>query len=245
MPKKEALLSHVFWAAVIGGCVFLGISRQGKAEKITFERLSDPPIGEAAPAKPAVIQVHVTGAVRKPGVYTLKPDSRIHDAIREAGGAKANARLDEWNLAARVSDGANLHINSKGAASKPPSKVASRSPQPARSIEIAPLRIEVPDEYRAGPNAFAPTGKISLEPEKAVPPRSSGGKKALPAEGSINLNTASIIELQRLPGVGPSTAQKILDYRHEHGGFASIDEMLAVKGIGPKKLDAMRKYVRL
>lgn len=63
--------------------------------------------------------------------------------------------------------------------------------------------------------------------------------------GSISLNTASSAQLDSLPGVGPSTAQKILGYRREHGGFSSIDELMAVKGIGPKKLKAMRKYLRL
>lgn len=74
-------------------------------------------------------------------------------------------------------------------------------------------------------------------------PRSSSS--ARPAAKSISLNTASAAELDRLPGVGPSTAAKILEYRRSHGGFASIDELLSVKGIGPKKLKDMRPYLRL
>lgn len=245
MPKKEALVYYGFWAVVLGACVYIGITRPVAQGKITFERIGSIGTPETAPAKVTHIQVHVTGAVRKPGVYKLKSDSRIHDAIREAGGAKPNANLDEWNLAARVNDGSNLHINSREAKSKPRAKVVSSRPrQPTRSIEIAPMRIEVPEEYRGGPNAFAP-GKISVEPEARSSASSSRGKKEPPPEKSISLNTANSAELQRLPGVGPSTAQKILDYRQEHGGFTSIEELLAVKGIGPKKLDAMRKYLKL
>jgi competence protein ComEA len=59
------------------------------------------------------------------------------------------------------------------------------------------------------------------------------------------LNSSTGEQLQALPGVGPSTAAKIVEYRTEHGGFTSIDELLAVKGIGPKKLEAMRKFLKL
>lgn len=73
----------------------------------------------------------------------------------------------------------------------------------------------------------------------------SASKSGAPAEGGISLNSATASQLDRLPGVGPSTAAKILEYRKAHGGFSSVDELLAVKGIGAKKLAAMRKFVRL
>lgn len=61
----------------------------------------------------------------------------------------------------------------------------------------------------------------------------------------ININTANIAELDQLPGVGPSTAQKIIDYRSQIGQFTSIDQILEVKGIGPKKLEKIAPYIRL
>ena len=67
-------------------------------------------------------------------------------------------------------------------------------------------------------------------------------KKKPPAH-PINLNTANATDLQQVPGIGPSTAQKILDTRKSYGAFKSVDDLLAIKGIGPKKLEKMRKYL--
>lgn len=67
-------------------------------------------------------------------------------------------------------------------------------------------------------------------------------KKKPPAH-PININTASSADLQQVPGIGPSTAQKILDTRKSYGAFKSVDDLLAIRGIGPKKLEKMRKYL--
>jgi competence protein ComEA len=61
--------------------------------------------------------------------------------------------------------------------------------------------------------------------------------------GPVHLNTATLEQLDALPGVGPVTAQKILAYRQEHGAFGSVDELDAVSGIGPARLDELRKVV--
>ena len=67
-------------------------------------------------------------------------------------------------------------------------------------------------------------------------------KKKPPAH-PININTANSADLQQVPGIGPSTAQKILDTRKSYGSFKSVDDLLAIKGIGPKRLEKMRKYL--
>jgi competence protein ComEA len=59
----------------------------------------------------------------------------------------------------------------------------------------------------------------------------------------VSLSTATAEQLDALPGVGPVTAQKILDYRAEHGGFASVDDLDAVPGIGPTRIDELRDLV--
>ena len=71
-------------------------------------------------------------------------------------------------------------------------------------------------------------------------PASAGS--AAPA-GPVRLNTATLEQLDELPGVGPVTAQKILDYRASHGAFASVDELDAIVGIGPARLDQLREVV--
>jgi competence protein ComEA len=61
--------------------------------------------------------------------------------------------------------------------------------------------------------------------------------------GPVSLSSATLEELDTLPGVGPITAQKILDYRTEHGPFASVDDLDAVPGIGPTRIEQLRELV--
>jgi competence protein ComEA len=59
----------------------------------------------------------------------------------------------------------------------------------------------------------------------------------------VNINAATSEELQQVPGIGPATAEKILQMRKSYGSFKSVDDLLAIKGIGKKRLDKMRKYL--
>jgi competence protein ComEA len=85
--------------------------------------------------------------------------------------------------------------------------------------------------------------------EQVVVPR-RGAVAAVPAAGGsaeprgpVHLNSATVEQLDELPGVGPVTAQKIVDYRQEHGGFKNVDELDAVPGIGPARLADLRELV--
>jgi competence protein ComEA len=71
-------------------------------------------------------------------------------------------------------------------------------------------------------------------------PSGSASAPTAPA-GPLHLNTATLEQLDDLPGVGPSTAQKILDFREQHGAFTSIDELDAIPGIGPARLEQLRE----
>ena len=187
-----------------------GVSTQGSVEVID---LSQPPKFEPAPTEPttptepapsAEVVVHVSGAVKKSGVYRLAPESRVADAIEQAGGATEHADLDALNLAEPIQDGQKIHVPRKDEVSAP--AVAS----------VAPLR-----SPRSAPQAAA----------------------AATTQFPINLNTATAEQLEAIPGIGPVLAQRIIEYRQTHGRFQSVDELLEVRGIGPKRLENMRPYV--
>ncbi len=73
----------------------------------------------------------------------------------------------------------------------------------------------------------------------------SSGAGVTSAAGIVDINSATLFDLDALPGVGPSTAQAIIDYRVANGPYASVDDLLNVRGIGPSKLAAMRARVRV
>ena len=91
-------------------------------------------------------------------------------------------------------------------------------------------------------------GRQILVPRR-VPARRGGRPRARrprPRPGQpVNLNTATLEQLDALSGVGPVTAQKIIDYREEHGGFGSVDELGEVAGIGDVRLASLREQVRV
>jgi competence protein ComEA len=97
-------------------------------------------------------------------------------------------------------------------------------------------------------NLAAPVsdGTQIVVPRRA-PPVAAGTEAtspgAAPASGPVHLNTATAEQLDELPGVGPVTAQKIVDYREQHGAFSSVDDLDAIPGIGPARLEQLRELV--
>jgi len=71
----------------------------------------------------------------------------------------------------------------------------------------------------------------------------AGGANAKPA--AVNVNTATLQELEKLPGIGEARAQAILDARKQRGGFKSVDELVDVRGIGPRNLEKLRPYLHV
>ena len=97
-------------------------------------------------------------------------------------------------------------------------------------------------------NLAAPVadGQQVIVPSNRQAAQALAGGAVMGGEGGhVHLNSATLDQLDELPGIGPVTAQKILDYRTEHGAFGSVDELDAVRGIGPATLDELRDLVDL
>jgi competence protein ComEA len=184
-------------------------------------------------------RVHVAGAVRKPGVLTLPPQARVIDAVQKAGGARPDADLDAINLADFVRDGEQVRIPSRRERVTPPTAPVTVARSGASPAPISPTRVS-----RALPAATDRSRTLGRYPSTASEP-SSTAPASTPAGSPVNVNTATLEELDTLPGVGPAIARRILDYRREHGPFQRPEDLLQVSGIGEKKLAAMLDRVRV
>jgi competence protein ComEA len=129
-----------------------------------------------------------------------------------------------------------------------------RLPQGSRvadALEAAGGLTPVADRDRLNLAAPLSDGQRIYVPARGqeVPPdltaSGGGGSTTATADAIVDLNTATLDDLDRLPGVGPATAQAILDYRRQHGRFRTVDELLEVRGIGAAKLDQLRPRVRV
>lgn len=178
-----ALIVLGAWQLSRGGNGGAGSGRQPPAAPIRVDTGGD---GDGS------VVVHVAGAVREPGVYRMRANARVDDAVGRAGGATARADLSQVNLAATVEDG---------------------------------RQVLVPEKVRAAAPGSAPA---TSQPE--VP---------------LNLNTATLEQLDELDGIGPATAESILEYREANGGFGSVEELGQVPGIGDVRLASLREQVRV
>jgi len=142
------------------------------------------------------ILVHISGAVRREGVYKLKFGDRLLDAIKEAGGVLPNADLSALNLAEPVKDGEKIVV-------------------PVKRVVIEGL---------------------SGDPDTRI----SGT-----ALRKVNLNTADEKALDSLPGVGPSTAKAIIEYRRTNGPFARVEQIMEIPRFGKSKFEKIKDRITI
>lgn len=108
-------------------------------------------------------------------------------------------------------------------------------------------RLNLAERVADGARVYVPA-----KGETGSPPVVSGAGAGVSSGGArggtgapVDLNRATVDELDKLPGVGPSTAAAIVAHRDQHGPFRSVDDLLQVRGIGPAKLEGLRGQVRV
>ena len=162
------------------------------------------------------IYVYITGEVNNKGVVILNEGSRIIDAIDAAGGLTGKANISKMNLAYVLYDG---------------------------------MKINIPNDDDIKDNSdfkYVINGSSDNEQEYSDIERESNvtdNKTFIKNNSLVNINTASQTELETLPGIGPSLALRIVNYRKENGKFSSIDEIKNVSGIGDNKFEDLKKYI--
>ena len=157
--------------------------------------------------------VHVCGGVNKPGVYRVGVGTRVNAVVALAGGLTADAETSTVNLAKKVTDGEKIYVPRKGENQSNSGTGTGAS----------------------GITGQGPTLRTGLE--------SAVASAAWTSEGKLNLNLASTEDLDKLPGVGPVLAARILDYRQKHKGFTDIEQLSDVSGIGPKTYEKIKPYI--
>ena len=174
---------------------------------------------------PPELTLPVAGAAGDPAASTTTTTtaSVAADVVVHAAGAVARPGVYRLAAGSRVADLLD----------------AAGGPAPGADLDRVNLAAPLVD----GERIFVPL------PDQEVPPVStSGGGASTPTDAPqvpVDLNAATLDELDALPGIGPATAQAILDERERRGRFTSVEELLDVRGIGDAKLAALRDLVRV
>ena len=214
----------IFLLLLLAGCAatsLLGSDKEELAPAASFSSAGVQSAGGQRSGKTQgkTIRVQVSGAVLEPGIYDLPADSRAEAAIAAAGGLTENADTERVNMVRKLRDGMLLQV---------PALKAGGGKKAAQRVAGA----------GASGNAVNAYGKNAADKR--------GGSKvsAQGSAGRVRINSASVSELQSLPGVGPALAQRIIAERSRES-FASAEDLLRVSGIGKAKLEKMRAYVEV
>lgn len=169
------------------------------------------------------IHIYVTGEVNNCGVVLLDEGSRIIDAINAAGGITSNANISKINLVYVLDDGMKVNVpNDNDLKNNPNFKYVTLGSGDDSNDSINNMKI-TGSEYDSNNSSSKYNSTISV----------------------VNINYATQTELETLPGIGPSLALKIINYRKENGLFNSIDEIKNVSGIGDSKFNEIKNYIKV
>lgn len=206
--------------------------------------------GEAdsdAEAGQDLLTVHVCGAVKKEGVYSLPAGSRIFDAVEAAGGFSDNADRSYLNLAMEVEDAWQIRIPSKEETEA--LRRQKEVPEQDGSSGSAEAGEDLYGKLTGQDMPFIVKGAATADGQETgrkagdTNVEAASGKNSAPEGSKININTASKEELMKIPGVGEKKAQRIIDYREQNGRFESIEDLMKVPGIKNASFQKMREYI--
>lgn len=202
--ERQAAAKKVRWRIGVGAAILVGLGAAALAVvsnlfagtgyqtvvprdvlSSTAPGATPVPGSSAKPATGRGLLIHVVGAVRSPGVYTLESGSRVVDAIMLAGGWSDDAQLCNVNMARTLNDGEQITI---------------------------------------------PAGACEAE----------GG-----ANTPVSINRGTLAQLDALPGVGATLAQRIIDWRKAHGSFTRLEQLNEVSGISDKLYAQLKSLVVL
>lgn len=171
------------------------------------------------------IKIYITGAIKNTGVYELKENSRIADCIEKAGGITNEADLSNINLAYILEDGVKIYIPKKG--------------ENINNIN------DNTQEFVTKENGKQESSKNSKTTQNSKSSSSLSSENKISKNEKVNINTASQTDLETLPGIGSSTALKIIEYRKSKGKFNSIEDIKKVNGIGESKFTKIKDLIKI
>ena len=171
------------------------------------------------------ISVYITGCVKRPGVVKIKKGDLINDAITKAGGFTEKADINAINLVYKINENVMLYIKPK-------------EPIDAEKTAISENEVNISPENKGAGEAGA---GITIT-------RDSGGvivNEVVSSQESdkININTASVAELDTLPGIGEATANDIIKYREEYGPFKHPEDIMKITGIKQSKYGKIKDFI--
>ena len=169
------------------------------------------------------LYVDIKGKVKKPGVYKLSLGSRVNDVINAAGGLLGDADTSVTNLSLKIVDEMVIVIYSKD--------------------EVNDFK-KIKEEQSLVVDGCFNEEKIKNDTCVTIDKEDVNVEKEN-LNNKISINSASIEELMKLPGVGESKAKSIVEYRNNNGEFEKIEDLLNVSGIGEKLFEDIKEHITL
>ena len=179
------------------------------------------------------IKVDVKGEVNNPGVYELHDGSRVNDAIEISGGLTKKADTTLLNLSKNLKDEMVIIVYNK-----------DKIEQLKNEMKTTQTVIQYIEKECVCPDTINDACMKQEEQKKET--NKETNKEIEPAiDNKISINTASLEELQTLPGIGESKAKAIIEYRKPNGGFKEIEEIKNISGIGDSTFEKFKEYITL